>query len=73
MNVESEKISVPQFINIFRRFSKSDQLKIAERINKQTFAERWQMLDAELPNVEMSDEEIMDEIKTVRDGRKTNR
>lgn len=73
MNIEAEKITVPRFLSIFRRFSPSEKRKIAEQIDKETFEDRWQAMDAELPDVEMSDEEIMDEVRAVRYGEKKNR
>lgn len=73
MRIEDEKINVPEFLTMFEKFSPSEKLKIAEKINQKTFAQRWQMLDAELPDVEISDEEIMDEVRSVRYGKKGNR
>ncbi len=72
MKVESEKITVPDYLTIFEKFSPSEKLKIAEKINQQTFSERWKMLDAELPDVEISDQEIMDEVRAVRYDKKAN-
>lgn len=67
MKTESEKITVPRFLNMFEKFSPSEKLKIAEQINQKNFAERWNALDAELPDIEMSEEEIMNEVRSVRD------
>jgi hypothetical protein len=50
-----------------------DKIKIAQQIDEETFAERWGFLDVELPDVEMSEEEIMDEIRAVRYGKQKNR
>lgn len=58
---------------MFEKFSPSEKLRIAREINQKTFPERWQALDAELPDVEMSDEEIMQEVRAVRYGKKANR
>ena len=66
MKTETEKITVPRFINIFKKFSPSEKIRIAEQIDQETFTGRWELLDAELPDVEMSDEEIMDEVRAVR-------
>ncbi len=66
MNIETEKVSVPRFLTMFKKFSASDQIKIAEQIDRETFEARWQALDAELPDVPMSDEEVMDEVRAVR-------
>ncbi len=72
MGVETEKITVPRFLTMFRRFTPSEKIKIAEQIDRQTFADRWSLLDAELPDSEMSDTEIMDEIRAVRYGKTPN-
>lgn len=73
MKTESEKITVPRFLTMFEEFSPSEKLKIAEKINQKTFAERWNVLDAELPDAEVSDEEIMNEVRAVRYGKKAKR
>ncbi len=73
MNIETEKITVPRFLTIFKKFSASDKIKIADEIDRETFEARWKVLDAELPDVEMSDEEIMDEVRAVRYGKKEKR
>ncbi len=73
MGIETEKITVPRFLTIFENFSAPDKIKIAEQIDRQTFADRWKKLDDELPDSEMSDSEIMTEIRAVRYGKKTDR
>ena len=73
MKTETEKITVPRFINIFKEFSPSEKIRIADQIDQETFAERWQLLDMELPDLEMSDEEIMSEVRAVRYGKKAVR
>ena len=64
-------LNVTKFLAMFRQFPPAQRLQIAEKINQQTFSERWQQLDAELPDVEMSEEEIMNEVKAVRYGATT--
>lgn len=54
---------------MFKQFSKKDQLQIAKKINSLTFEQQWELLDAELPDVEISDEEIMEEVRAVRYGK----
>src|SRR5258708_26335733 len=66
MTTETEKISVPTFLSMFKKFSASDKVKIAEQIDRETFEVRWKRLDAELPDVVMSDNEIMEEVRAVR-------
>lgn len=73
MEVETKKITVPRFLTIFKKFSASEKIKIAEQIDQQTFADRWALLDAELPDTEMSDDDIMAEVRAVRYGKKANR
>lgn len=73
MKVETEKVTVPRFMNLFKNFSPSEKIKIAEQINQQTFADRWKILDEELPDVEISDAEIIEEVRAVRYGKKANR
>ena len=46
--------------------SKSEQLEIAESIDRQTFKERWQLLDNLLPDAGFSDGEIIKEVRAVR-------
>jgi len=66
-----KKIGIKEFLLLFNQFSKEEQIKIAEKIVLQTFADRWALLDKELPDTdELSEEEIMAEIKAVRYGPK---
>ncbi len=70
MIVESEKITVPRFLTMFEKFSPSEKIRIAEQIDREMFTKRWELLDAELPDFEVSEKEIMSEIRAVRYGRK---
>ena len=66
-----KKIGIKEFLLLFNQFSKEEQIKIAEKIALQTFADRWVLLDKELPDTdELTEEEIMAEIKAVRYGQK---
>jgi hypothetical protein len=65
-----ETAGVNKILQLFNMLSKSDQLKIADRIDKQTFEERWLLLDNTLPNTEISDEDIMKEVRAIRYGSK---
>jgi hypothetical protein len=67
-----ETASVDKIMRLFYTLSKSEQLEIAEKIDKQTFEERWLFVDAELPDVDMSEEDIMKEVRAVRYGRGKN-
>ena len=66
-----KKIGIKEFLLLFNQFSKEEQIKIAEKIALQTFADRWALLDEELPDTDdLAEEEIMAEIKAVRYGKK---
>jgi hypothetical protein len=60
--------AINQFLELFNQFSRTEQLKIAEKIDKQTFEERWQVIDAQLPDAGLSEEDIMNEVRAVRYG-----
>ena len=66
--MEMAEMSLSKFLLLFKQFSRSEQLIIAKKINELTFEERWAKFDDELPDVEMSEEEIMYELKAVRYG-----
>ena len=63
-----ETVNIDRVFQLFNLLSKSEQLEVADRIDKQTFKERWKLIDNKLPNVQISEEEIMDEIRAVRYG-----
>jgi hypothetical protein len=65
-----ETASINKVLQLFNMLSKSDQLKIADSIDKQTFEARWLLLDNTLPNTEISDEDIMKEVRAIRYGSK---
>lgn len=65
-----EIASVSKVLQLFNMLSKSEQLEIAEKIGKKTFKERWILMDELLPNVEISEEEVMNEVRAVRYGGK---
>lgn len=65
-----EAVSVNKILQLFNMLSKPEQLEIADKIEKQTFQERWKLMDEFLPDVEMSEEEIMEEVRAVRYGSK---
>ncbi len=66
-----KKIGIKEFLLLFNQFSKEEQIKIAEKIALQTFADRWALLDEELPDTDdLAEKEIMAEIKAVRYGKK---
>lgn len=66
-SIGGKKIGIKEFLQLFNQFSKEEQIKIAEKIASQTFADRWALLDKELPDTdELSEEEIMAEVKAGR-------
>ena len=64
--------NINQFLQLFNQLSKKDQLVVADRIDKQTFDERWQLIDNTLPDVNFSDDEIMNEVRAERYGEQKN-
>ncbi|MDP9076170.1 MAG: hypothetical protein M3O71_02005 [Bacteroidota bacterium] len=65
-----ETVSVSKILQLFNMLSKSEQLEIADQIEKQTFKERWQIMDKSLPDSDLSEEDIMQEVRAVRYGSK---
>jgi hypothetical protein len=65
-----ETASVSKVLQLFNMLSKSEQLEIADKIDKQTFKDRWQTIDNSLPEVHISEEDIMQEVRAIRYGRK---
>jgi len=63
-----ETASINKVLQLFNKLSKPEQLEIANRIEKQTFEERWQLADNTLPELKFSDEDIMKEVRAVRYG-----
>jgi len=71
--MSTEEISVPRFLSIFKRFSTADKIRIADQIDRETLEARWKALDEDLPDVVVSDEEIMAEVRAERHARKKDR
>lgn len=67
--INPKDLTVAKFLALFNQFSRAEQTQIAKEIWGKTFAEQWQLLDAELPDVEMSEEEILEELRAVRYGK----
>jgi hypothetical protein len=61
-----------KILDLFNQLSKKEQLEVADKIDKKTFDDRWQLIDAELPDTTFSDEEIMNEVRAVRYGSKND-
>lgn len=62
----SNIISINDFLSMFEMFSNKEQLKIASFIQKKTLAERWNELNKRLPEIDISEEEVIKEVKAVR-------
>ena len=69
--INPQDMTIAKFLALFNRFTRAEQVQIARMIWKETFAEQWQLLDAELPDVEMPEEEILRELRAVRYGETT--
>ncbi|HEY8780450.1 MAG TPA: hypothetical protein VIM16_02445 [Mucilaginibacter sp.] len=67
-----ETASVNKILQLFNMLSRTEQLMIADKIDKQTFEERWQLIDSKLPDADLSEEDIMKEVRAVRYGREKN-
>ncbi len=75
MNVElinPHDLTIAKFLALFNHFSRTEQIEIAKRIWEKTFAEQWAALDADLPDVDISEEEVLAELLSVRHGETAN-
>jgi hypothetical protein len=61
-----ETVSVSKVLQLFNMLSKPEQLEIADQIEKQTFKERWQIMDKSLPDSNLSEEDIVQEVRAIR-------
>jgi hypothetical protein len=72
MNVERinpQELTIAKFLALFNQFTRAQQVEIARKIWKKTFGEQWDLLDAELPDMDISEAEILDELRAVRYGK----
>jgi hypothetical protein len=67
-----ETAGVNKILQLFNMLSKSEQLMIADKIDKQTFEERWQLMDSKLPDADMPEDDIMKEVQAIRYRREKN-
>lgn len=65
-----EAVDKMTIIQLFRQLSQTEQLDVYKQISKQTFTQRWNLMDEELPDSDISSEEIMKEVRAVRYGNK---
>ena len=63
-----ETASINRVLQLFNLLSKSEQLEVADKISQRTFKDRWQLVDKTLPDVQFSEEDIMNEVRAVRYG-----
>lgn len=63
-------MTTAEFVQNFKKFSKTQQLAITRTINRLVFAETYQAIDKELPDLEINEEEVMRALKEIRYGRK---
>jgi hypothetical protein len=70
---QSDKVTIPRFMDYFNQFTKRQQADIADEINRATFKQRWMELDKTLPDLNIGENEIMKQVKDVRNGRKESK
>jgi len=59
-------LSIDEFMKIVKLFNTEDKKQISQRINSKLLKREWEMLDAVLPDINMSEDEIISEIRQVR-------
>jgi hypothetical protein len=63
-----ETANISKVLQLFNMLSKSEQLAVADKIDMQTFEERWKLADNSLPNSDFGEDDIMKEVRAVRYG-----
>ncbi|HAL82336.1 MAG TPA: hypothetical protein DCO83_08945 [Mucilaginibacter sp.] len=71
-NITMETVSINKVLQLFNMLSKSEQAEVAEKIDMQTFEERWQIADKSLPDSELGEDDIMKEVRAIRYAGKKN-
>lgn len=66
VNDTNIKLSIEEFLKFFDLFSIEDKRQIVQSINSELLKREWEMLDSELPDIDMPENEIISEIKQVR-------
>lgn len=64
-------LTVAKFLALFNQFSRVEQVQIARTIWEKTFAEQWQLLDEALPDADVTEGEVLEELMAVRYGKAT--
>ncbi|MBI4646385.1 MAG: hypothetical protein HY738_07280 [Bacteroidia bacterium] len=62
-------ITIDSFLSMFEMFTYKEQIKIASIIQKKTLAERWNELKKYLPDIDINEESVIKEVKSVRNNR----
>jgi hypothetical protein len=65
-----ETASIKQVLQLFNMLPKSEQLEFVNRISELTFEDRWRLIDSQMPDLETSEDDIMNEVRAVRYGNK---
>ena len=66
INDSNIKISIDEFIRIFKLFKIEERKQIRQSINSELLIKEWKILDSELPDINMPENEIISEINQVR-------
>lgn len=64
-------MTTTEFVQNFKKFSKTQQLAITRTINRLVFAETYKAIDQELPDLAIEEEEVMRALKEVRETQKS--
>jgi hypothetical protein len=62
-------LNIAQFLAVFEKFNAKERAEIARKIWMLTFGEQWKILDNQLPDLDVSEQEVMDELMAVRYGK----
>jgi len=62
--------TISNIIRLFNQLTPSEKIKVAARINKDTFEEQWKAFDLELPDAPFTEDEVLKEVMSVRYGKK---
>ena len=66
VNDSNIKLSIDEFIKIYQLFNIEDKKQISRSINRELFWKEWEILDSELPDIDMPEKEIISEVQKVR-------
>ena len=66
--INPRDLTIAKFLTLFNQFSRAQQVEIARTIWEKTFAEQWQSLDEALPDADITEEEVLEELMAVRYG-----